>query len=460
MKPAKRLLPLAFLAAFLAVLGHSSEAAPSLRTPGEEKEWTVAVYLNADNDLDLFGPEDIAEMVQAGSNEHLNVVVLHDGHWEPAVMYFIEKGKAVKLRDMGEIDMGDPKTLVSFMDEVIRDYPARHFSLTIWNHGSGWRRSPKKPVRGISWDDTSGNHISTNALGGALSEIRNRLGHPIDVLDMDACLMQMLEVAWTCKDSCDFIVTSEETEPGKGAPYAEILSAVTPGMSPEEFARSWARLFVASYDHGSQGVETCTQSVVRCSAIPALNDAVNKLSKSLMSGAHNRTIVNLWDKTQHFALDSCLDLIDLADVLKNGISDPAVGEACDAVLAAAKEAVIENGRTGHTVPRAFGISIYFPERFYEFEEDKYRSLDFALTSDWDEFLVQFHKLRTASFIIEGLESGNLDPLREFARFAPNLPPDFVRGIADDVRFKLFSEGTLPRWIVDSAAPMIGKTSSL
>ncbi|HPW57436.1 MAG TPA: hypothetical protein PLK58_02260, partial [Candidatus Rifleibacterium sp.] len=70
------------------------------------KDWTVAVFLNADNNLDPFGVEDQREMAKVGSSDFLNIVSLIDREHGPAQINYIEKNNIKKVKDMGEMDMG------------------------------------------------------------------------------------------------------------------------------------------------------------------------------------------------------------------------------------------------------------------------------------------------------------------------------------------------------------------
>lgn len=183
-----------------------------------EKDWTWMVFINADNNLDEFGVLDQEEMSKVGTNDWLNIVTLIDRYDGPASYNLIEKNKITLLRDLGEVDMGDWHQLVSFVKETTERFPAKHYSLVIWNHGSGWKKKTGAAIKGISYDDHSNNHITTAQLGEAMGEIKGLLGRNLDLLCMDACLMQMMEVAWVLRHSCDYIVASEETVPGDGFP--------------------------------------------------------------------------------------------------------------------------------------------------------------------------------------------------------------------------------------------------
>jgi len=156
------------------------------------KDWTVAVFLNADNNLDPFGVEDQEEMSRVGSNANLNIVTLIDRERGPAQINYIEKNNIVKIKDMGELDMGNYNEFVKFARFIKENYPAKHYSFSIWNHGSGWKNKNVNAIfRGISYDDSSNNHITNAQLTNATAEIAKVLGQKIDILNMDACLMQM-----------------------------------------------------------------------------------------------------------------------------------------------------------------------------------------------------------------------------------------------------------------------------
>ena len=147
---------IAATALMISVSAASFAAAPA-KKPAKKapvKEWTFAVFLNADNNLDRFGVEDQEEMSRVGSNENLNVVTLIDRERGPAQINYIEKGNIKKIKDMGEMDMGDYNELVKFAKFIKENYPAKHYMIGIWNHGSGWKaKAPKAaPARSrVRW---------------------------------------------------------------------------------------------------------------------------------------------------------------------------------------------------------------------------------------------------------------------------------------------------------------------
>jgi clostripain len=226
-------------------------------------EWTVMIYLDADNNLESAGIDDINEMEMVGSSSDVNIVVQVDripysvlaanneGHlddssnsnWTNTRRHYITQdydpytiNSQLIGSDLGELNMGDPQTLIDFASWAVTEYPAKKYLLVIWNHGGGFR-SPAH-TKDIAWDDTSGgDKITMPELEYALSAISTQMGKKVDIVGMDACLMAMTEVAYQIKDYADILVTSEESEPNDGWPYDSILSQLVsyPTMTPNQY---------------------------------------------------------------------------------------------------------------------------------------------------------------------------------------------------------------------------------
>lgn len=90
---------------------------PQPNSKGEDlSEWTFLVFLNGNNSLDFFGPEDINEMEQVGSTTKINVVV----QWASLARNDVYRMKIEKdnntqevtspiIQNLGDVDMGDYK---------------------------------------------------------------------------------------------------------------------------------------------------------------------------------------------------------------------------------------------------------------------------------------------------------------------------------------------------------------
>jgi hypothetical protein len=121
---------------------------PSMETmlPLDVKEWTFMVYLDADNDLETSGIVDFYEMASVGSTADINIVVQFDridgysesdGDWTDCRRFYITLGMAPTaenaLSSLGEVNMGDPQSLIDFVNWTIMEYPAERYILVLWD---------------------------------------------------------------------------------------------------------------------------------------------------------------------------------------------------------------------------------------------------------------------------------------------------------------------------------------
>src|SRR5579872_3463975 len=209
-------------------------------------EWTIVVYMQADNNLAPFAIYNVEEM-QKGmlSADQVNLLIEWDQPQNQKTWrYRILPGDKVDVGSL-ETEMGtDPVTeIVDAMQWAQTEYPAKKYALILWNHGSGvedfkdpllktkrmfhsWITLPGCPCatkdgRGILYDDSQGTVLTNQGLTLALTQIKKNLGKNIDLLGMDACLMAMLEIGYQVKNNVDYFVGSQQTEPGLGWAYAK-----------------------------------------------------------------------------------------------------------------------------------------------------------------------------------------------------------------------------------------------
>jgi len=424
----KRIISIVALALMVAVCVSPVQAA--------EKEWTWMVFLNADNNLDQFGVIDQEEMAKVGSSDLLNIVSLIDREKGPATLNYIEKGNVKKVADMGELDMGDYKQMVSFVKDTVAAYPAKHYALIIWNHGAGWKKGVAH--KGISYDDSTGNHITTEQLGLAAAEIKKILGKNLDILGMDACLMQMSEVTHAVKSDVDIVVASEETEPGDGYPYDGILGALKAGMTPAEFAKAWVAAYDASYDGGTQGNSASTQSAIDCAKLNDLADAVNGFCKAAIAGKYGTQFKDALVKVQKFYYRTNIDMGHFVQVLKATIKDEAFQTAATKLEKALAAAIIANGTNQATMKNAQGLAVYFPSSSYSFDA-KYYDLLWAKETMWDEMVQDYYKKITAPALLADLQKGDVSSLVEYVQLSNEANREVSADVISKLNFQAFVE---------------------
>ncbi|MEN6335319.1 MAG: clostripain-related cysteine peptidase [Phycisphaerales bacterium] len=304
---------------------HLLEPLQTLCTAGhtpKQKKWTVMVFLNAANNLEAAGIDDLNEMEKIGSTREVNVVVelaryhstlksppVSDEYFanplaehHPVFYYGLENGPGIcryyVLQDDDDVlvrsvlkdrssqtDAGRPESLVEFAKWAIERYPAERYALVIWNHGAGWA--------GVSYDDNTEHRMDLPDLRTAMEQICASLGEGrhIDVLDFDACLMATLEVGYELKDTVDYLVASQEVEPDDGMPYDDYLKWLTmyPSAPADCFAKAMVDSYVRSYaPKGSQvdGDDSSfseTKSAIRLSRMEDLRTAVHHVAELLLA---------------------------------------------------------------------------------------------------------------------------------------------------------------------------------
>ena len=436
---------IAATALMISVSAASFAAAPA-KKPAKKaamKEWTFAVFLNCDNNLDRFGVEDQEEMARIGSNENLNVVTLIDRERGPAQINYIEKGNIKKIKDMGELDMGDYKELVKFTKFIKENYPAKHYMIGIWNHGSGWKaKENQEVVRGVSYDDSSNNHITNDQLAIVTKEMAQVLGQKIDIINMDCCLMGMAEVAYAIKDNCEYFVGSEETEAGKGTPYDDVLKGWKPGMTPKQLASHWVDAYAASYNGGSQGRDDSTQSAYDLSKTDALLDAMNGFAKAIMAGKYSDKVMTAAGKTVKFAYPQNIDLLHFLKNLRPEVQgDTALNTAMDKVEKAAKDMIINNKTTGryyNKYENAEGIAVYLPSNLMI--ESKYLTLDYSKKVLWDDMLMALREQRDVQKTVAGVCKGDFKGLKSAISEAKKNPRSkYARALLRELNYTAYTE---------------------
>ena len=365
-------------------------------------EWTVMIYLDADNNLESAGINDINEMEIVGSSSKVNIVVQADripnydnsnDNWTTTRRYYIMQDNDPFLinsqfDDLGELNMGDPQTLIDFTSWAVTEYPAEKYLLIIWNHGGGFR-SPAYS-KGIAQDDTSGKDIITMPeLEDALSAISVQMGKNIDIVGMDACLMAMTEVAYQIKDCADILVTSEENVPGDGWPYDTILAQLVsnPHMSPEQLAANIVDKYIISYPY-----DNVTQSAIDLSYMDDLAGQLSSMADSIRSDTltSKDAYLNAAYSSQHYS-DYYHDFIDLYDFCSkvyyysNNFEVKAITLIVQQNLL---NAVINSDYNGGILSGSKGLSIYFP-LYKEYDSENYNNTNFAQDTFWNEMLLSF-----------------------------------------------------------------------
>ncbi len=362
------------------------------------KEWNMLVFLNGNNNLDSFGAMNINQMEQIGSNDQVNILV----QWASAKkdnvsrLYITQDNNTQQVtsqvvQNMGSVDMGDWKELVKFVEWANQNYPAKKYFVVVWDHGGGWHLAsiPGMKPMDISWDDNTGNNITTEQLGQAMAEAAKVIGHKVDVYSSDACLMGMVEVASEMSESVQYYLGSQDVEPGAGWPYANFLAkwAQNPTMSAADLVKVHAAEYLAAYNGGIYGNRKVTMSAYDLSQIGSYEQSLKQLGTEL-TGLDNASLAKVARSAKNaklFTYWDYRDVIDFVDlVTKNGITTPAMQSVRDAQ----SKFVIANNQNQDA--KTWGVSIWLPSSSSDYSGyiERYHGLKFNQRTNWADLVTK------------------------------------------------------------------------
>ena len=289
-----------------------------------DAKWTVMVYMNAKNNLDPYSVVNFEQMTRVTDSNDVHIVVEWGrDRWKHAYRIKVHNGMSVKeepvggaprIEDIGDVDMGSVVTIDSFVKWSVAKYPAQHYALVIWDHGSGYRLEltspsdhqvgtrlmhadwlleavpqfvapdPARPgrwqsnYRAISDDEHTKHHLYNSDVQAVVE------GSPVDILGFDACLMSMVETAYAVRRGAKIMVGSEELEPGFGWKYDAWLGVLVgdPGLSPQAVGEAIVDAYEAQYGGVSASPEpTATLACTLLGNIEGLAASMSRLSDVL-----------------------------------------------------------------------------------------------------------------------------------------------------------------------------------
>ncbi len=399
---------------------------------GTRAKWTVMLYIDGDNNLAPNAFYNLDQLEQLADNADVNLVCLmksltgfpHTSRTPTARRFVIHhsslrdqyvssnlstESPAGNATNLGNLDMGQVSTLKSFITWAQTNYPADNYAIDLWNHGSGWSnvgRSQGPNPRGILYSDTYSAYLHNQDMATALSA-----SEKIDLLLMDACNMQMAEVAYEVRNVVDYVVASQDVMPGTGYPYHQTLAPLVANANrtPTQVASDIVDAYVtASYANTSEW--GLTHSVVRCDKMAAVATALATYTTTLRNkdATYHSAIAAAREATQTFDggepryYGSVRDLVDFIQRVSVGTGDAQLTTAGNAVISAVGQAVVDeahvDSNAGGTPSEsgAHGLSIYLPNNNISTSSDAWSLLRsdylqqaFASPSGWASWLDTF-----------------------------------------------------------------------
>ena len=374
----------------------------------EKKQITFLVYIAGDNNLNPFIDVDMKEMMKVGSNANMNVLAFINtklpGKAKSTTQYYVMPNKIVQQGNLAAMDSGSPQTVMKALEWAINNYPSDMFVLILWDHGSGaFNRLPQSVLwRAACYDDTTGSYLTDAAMQQALAYGQKlRGGKKLDIVAFDACLMADVEVAYALAPYANYLVASQETIPGDGYGYDQMLMRPSLGNMT---VRQLANYMVASYETAYHGVvDNYTLSALDLSKMSAVTYNIKTLAKLLsdaMKGSQGSALVQAISASRnennctHFEAAGHLDIIHfysnlIVEIQKIVNTAPAT---FNPIIKMLKDGIkvfsqmIASRVHGDAYPLAHGLSIYFPG---DVLDDSYPTTQWGQNTDWVALIKQY-----------------------------------------------------------------------
>ncbi len=190
--------------------------------------YTILVYmrgsdLESENSLATL---NIEEMCSLNLNSNINLILETGGakKWDEKYSissteigrYKVENKQLTKIESKENANMGDANTLIDFVSWGISQYPADKTALVFWNHGGA--------MYGVCSDENYNDALLNSEVYSALECSLNN--QKLEWIGYDACLMQVQDIAEYNSKFANYMVASQETEPGQGWDWDVWLNAL------------------------------------------------------------------------------------------------------------------------------------------------------------------------------------------------------------------------------------------
>lgn len=304
---------------------------------GNEKAWTIMVYMAGDNNLSeymayaLGDIGDVCPGLRKPSDNNVNLLAFIDSSSLTTPSHYIDySGGKAERHPIEEEDEYYPKrkeptrfqeenreygensasaySIMNFVHWCVnkRECNAKNYALIFSGHSFGFH--------GTSFlrDDSSGSYLTIFKFRWALEEVNKIIGQEIAILGFDSCVMSMLEVGYELKATAKTMVASEGSLPNSGWGYSTMLQNFVAGETPpseqasddekdkyiKDTAKGFVKKFIdeqSEYAIGGRSVDIATWDLKK---VPAVTEAVNELAIELnkhlylVDKVENKTLID------------------------------------------------------------------------------------------------------------------------------------------------------------------------
>jgi hypothetical protein len=242
-------------------------------------------------------------------------------------------------------------------------FPADKYALIMWDHGFG--------SRGYGYDNISRNSFSLETLQNALSMAKKETQIQFELIGFDACLMATYGVADKMTHFANFLVASQEDEPGSGWQYTKIISSLNENSTPsgnelgKDIVDSFYASTVSSKRQNYDPSKVATLSVLDLSKFDDVKIAYDEFENTLLDLEDDQLsmLSEALDNTERYGKNAKkdsghVDLKGFSKFLENN-GDSEIKSKANSLSSAIDTAVVYK-KNGESKKNSNGLSFYFP----------------------------------------------------------------------------------------------------
>ena len=336
------------------LLAMACEPKPYIPKPPQgTADHTVIMYMAGNNNLDSYlkaNIEDVISSVDASTPSDNGRIVIYYRP-RPAVsdpmllqVYYDKKLAATQCDTIrtypAEMSASDPETLRKVVADAKVVAPAKEYTMIFGSHATGWftkecmsRGSLERPLSitfqspndGSFWRQYGDEITRTFGLDGKVSYEGSMISDPgMNITDMaaalsgtkfrtlifDACFMASVEAVYDLRNVTEYVIASSAEIMGRGMPYDLVLKYLFATGGVEGNLMKYCSEYMHYYSDLSPGRKSGTISLIDCSQLEALAEAVAEVERGGLKEVNSFDVQSfeLLPENQFFDLDHFYEL--------------------------------------------------------------------------------------------------------------------------------------------------------
>lgn len=300
-----------------------------------------------------------------------------------------------KVQTYEKKNMGDAKTLSTFLNYAYENYKTGHYNLVFYNHGGA--------IDGAIYDDFTNDNLSLEEFNTALSSSPFKGDNKLDNVIFRTCLNGTLEVATIFKDYAKYIIFSEEVT--WGSSISNVLGYFINDLDSSLEGDSVGKTFISAYNKQMEeidpiGLKTVTYAIVDLSKVDNIVTKLNSFVDGIDIKENYYNISRVRNSLYQFGIEvPAYDTVDLKEFVTK-LDSYSKGDASE-VVKAINDAVVYKYSN---LNESGGLSIYFPYKGNS-DEKKYFMNVYDKLDSFDKYRSFMKKYISAA---DGISSFSFD----------------------------------------------------